>query len=234
MKPCSGSSGRFACTTERGAAASSGPSGGRYGRIDSAALQADRRQGVDDEPGRRGGGVADGRGRRPERRERRARAPPPHAAAANAAATTECGEAPCGRSSRGPGERPASHEVEMEVVDRLAAPRRRRSSRSGSRPRRSPPSARSPPRGRTCRPTSGASASVRSAADGMCSRGQDQDVGRRARRDVADRDRRARPRRRGSTGSRRRRSGRRGRSGRGGAAGRVGHRGLTRASASRS
>ena len=63
---------------------------------------------------------------------------------------------------------------------------------------------------RRCRPSSAASPSVSSAADAMCSRGSSEDVRRGARRDVAERDRPRRPRRRGSTGSRRRRSGRRG------------------------
>ena len=84
---------------------------------------------------------------------------------------------------RTPGRPSGGHEGDRPT----ARPSARRSRRAGSQPRRSLRIARRSAATAKIRPTSSLSASVRSSADAMCGLGQQQDVGRRSRRDVADR-----------------------------------------------
>ena len=74
------------------------------------------------------------------------------------------------------------------MVDGLAAPAADVGDEPVARRRRSPPSRASSAATANSRPSSGPSASVRSAADAMCRRGMQQDVGRGARGDVAEGD----------------------------------------------
>ena len=99
---------------------------------------------------------------------------------------------PGGQSNGAP-----AHQVDMEVIDRLAAPapdvRDEPVTAVGdARAFRASSAATA-----NSRPSIGPSASVRSAAEAIWRRGIEQDVGRRAWRDVAERDRPGRPRGRG-------------------------------------